>query len=206
MSEVVKPPQAEDLVSVGSRVSWGAIFAGALLALALYVLLTVLGAAVGLSVNDRVEPSKLRMAAVLWTVVTVSAALFVGGLVTSLFTVGENPVEALICGIIMWALFFGLLLGLSAAGVRAGGSLVSWAHAGGGWEEAARNAGVPADQIDQWRRRAGETASSQALQETATRLAWYTFVGSWISMLAAALGAWVGAGPTFRIVAVRAPL
>jgi hypothetical protein len=213
VAETVRTPQAEDLVSVGSRISWGAIFAGALLALALYFLLTVLGGAVGLTVNERVEPSKLRLAAVLWTVVTISAALFVGGLVTSLFTVGENPREAVIYGIIMWALLFGMLLALGAAGVRAGSSMVAWAQAGrpeaaAGWEDAARNAGVPAEQIEQWRKTArdrtgGEPVSEAALQETATRLAWYTFGGTWLSMLAAALGAWIGAGPTFRVVAVR---
>jgi hypothetical protein len=83
MTEAVGPPQAEDLVSVGSRVSWGAIFAGALLALALYSLFAVLGAAVGLTVDARVEPAQLRLAAVLWAIVTAGAALFVGGLVAS---------------------------------------------------------------------------------------------------------------------------
>lgn len=217
MAGAVTTARAEDLVSVGSRISWGAIFAGALLALALYFLFTVLGGAVGLTVNERVDPSKLRLAAVLWTAATISVALFVGGLVTSLFTVGENPREAVIYGIIMWALLFSMLLALSAAGVRAGSSMVAWARVGradaaAGWEDAARSAGVPAEQIEQWRKAARERAGGEApgneaaLQETATRLAWYTFGGIWLSMLAAALGAWVGAGPTFRVVEVRAPL
>jgi hypothetical protein len=218
MAEAVTTPRAEDLVSVGSRISWGAIFAGALLALGLYFLFTVLGGAVGLTVNERVEPANLRLAAILWTIVTISAALFVGGLVTSLFTVGENPVEAMVYGIIMWALLFAMLLGLGAVGVRAGfSSLVTWAQAGrpgavADWEAAARTAGVPPEQLDQWRKVArdraagGTTVSETALQETATRLGWYTFAGTWISMLAAALGAWIGAGPTFRVVTVRAPV
>src|SRR6185295_16806050 len=106
-------------------------------------------------------------------------------------------------------------LGLSAAGVRAGSSMVAWAQVGrpdtAGWEDAARNAGVPAEQIEQWRKAARERAGGEApvneaaLQETA-RLAWYTFGGTWLSMLAAASGAWIGAGPTFRVVEVRAPL
>src|SRR5919108_422939 len=82
-------PRAEDVVSVGTRVSWAAIFAGAVLALAIYFLLAILGGAVGVSVSDRVDPSKLRTGALIWAIVTTCAALFVGGVVTSQFTVGE---------------------------------------------------------------------------------------------------------------------
>ena len=46
---------AEDLVPVRSRISWGAIVAGSVLALALYFLLTLLGGAVGLSVSDKFD-------------------------------------------------------------------------------------------------------------------------------------------------------
>jgi hypothetical protein len=46
--------RAEDVLPVRSRISWGAIFAGAMVALSLYFLLTMLGAALGLSVGDRI--------------------------------------------------------------------------------------------------------------------------------------------------------
>ena len=39
-------PSVRNLVSVGTRVSWGAIFAGAILALAISLLCATLGAAV----------------------------------------------------------------------------------------------------------------------------------------------------------------
>ena len=74
------PLRAEDVMSVGTRVSWGAIVAGAVLALALFFLLTLLGSAVGVSLTDRVEAGNLRTAAVVWTIVTTCAAVFVGGL------------------------------------------------------------------------------------------------------------------------------
>jgi len=45
----------EDLAGVRSRVSWQAILAGAALALALYFLLTLLGAAIGLSIRDTAD-------------------------------------------------------------------------------------------------------------------------------------------------------
>jgi hypothetical protein len=185
-----------------------------MLALGLYFLLTILGAAVGLSISDRVNPGSLQTGAVVWACLVTCVALFVGGLVTSLFTVGENKVEAVLYGVIMWALLFALLLALGAAGVRGGFnamvSVASTGHAASSqnWERGAREAGVPADLIEDWRRRLGGGAAKagpdpqqqQAIADAATRVAWYTFAGMWVSMLAAAAGALVGAGPTFRLV------
>src|SRR5258705_397064 len=47
MNDPMAAPRAEDLLSVGTRIRWGAILAGAMLALALYFLLTILGGAGG---------------------------------------------------------------------------------------------------------------------------------------------------------------
>jgi hypothetical protein len=185
-----------------------------MLALGLYFLLTILGAAVGLSISDRVNPASLQTGAVVWACLITCVALFVGSLVTSLFTVGENKVEAVLYGVIMWALLFALLLVLGAAGIRGGfNAMVSLANTGPtassqSWETGARDAGVPADLIEDWRRRLGAGAAKtipdpqqqQAMADGATRLAWFTFAGIWVSMLAAAAGALVGAGPTFRLV------
>ena len=46
-----------------STVSWPAILAGAVLALAICFLLAILGGAVGVSVKDRVDPNKLQTGA-----------------------------------------------------------------------------------------------------------------------------------------------
>jgi hypothetical protein len=208
-------PRAEDLFSVGSRISWGAILAGAFVALAIYFLLGVLGGAVGVSVSDRVTVSKLETGAIIWTIVAVSGALFAGGLVTTQFTVGENKVEAVLYGIIMWGFLVGMLLALGAAGMRGGFNamvrLTETPATVESWDAAARNAGIPADQVEELRRRnqgtlekkSGQTeAEQQATTDALKRLSWFIFGGTWISMLAAALGAWVGAGPTFRLVTV----
>jgi hypothetical protein len=219
MADHVSTPHAEDLVSVGTRVSWGAIAGGALVAFAIYFMLTILGAAVGLTVSDRVKPTSLQTAAVAWGILTLSAALFVGGLMTSLFTVGENKVEAVFYGVIMWAFLLGLLIVLGAVGIQSGfKGMVALTNFDPSmpvtsWEGGAKEAGVPAEVIADWRRKTGaadkltgkaeEPGDHKEMMQAATRVAWYTFGGIWISMLAAALGAWLGAGPTFRIVAVR---
>jgi hypothetical protein len=168
--------QAEDLVSVGSRISWGAIFAGSVLALGMYMLLSVLGGAVGLTLRDRVTEDNLKASVIVWTIIIACVSLFTGGVVTSCFTVGENKIEAVIYGILMWALTFAIVIALSAGGVHTGyGNLL----------------------------RMPDIATTPSEAELATRVSWYAFGGTWISMLAAALGGLVGAGPTFRVIPIR---
>jgi hypothetical protein len=213
--------RAEDVLPVRSRVSWGAIFAGAMVALALYFLLTLLGAALGFSVGDRVRPQTLGTAAAVWAIVVTMLSLFVGGYVTSQCSVGENRFEAALYGVILWGVLFSMLLWLMASGVRAGfNALVGMAHAtqvvtgdaaGRGWEETARRAGVSQEQIDQLkknlpstdqaRRTAEDPDNQQAAAEAATRVTWWAFLGTLMSMLASVVGSYVGAGPTFRLVA-----
>ena len=78
------------------------------------------------------------------------------------------------------------------------------------WELAARRAGIPADRIEELRNSTSGTEKKDNTQaptavQGANRLAWYAFAGTWLSMFAAALGALVGAGPTFRLATVAVP-
>jgi hypothetical protein len=213
MTEMATSPRVQDVASVGTRVSWGAILAGSILSLALYVLLSILGAAVGLTISERVSASNLRITAIGWAIFVICVSLFVGGIVTSAFTVGENKTESVIYGIVMWGLTLVLVLGLGAVGVQTGlNALIRMRElaepdATESWSAAARSAGVPADQVDEWRRKLmpnrGGATDQPADREAAMRLAWYAFGGIWGSMIAAALGGLVGAGPTFRLVVVR---
>jgi hypothetical protein len=208
--------RAEDLMPVRSRVSWGAILAGAMVALALYFLLTLLGAAVGLSVGGRVGPENIGSGAAVWAIVSTLLALFVGGYVTSQCTVGENKGEAVLYGVILWGVLFGMLLWLTATGVRSGfHAMVGVASAGeaasGDWEASARRAGVPQESVDAWRRQAADAPDAarraaedpqnrQAAAQAATRVAWWALVGTLLSMVASVAGAYVGAGPTLRLM------
>ena len=177
---------ADDLLPVRSRVSWGAILAGAVLALALYFLLTLLGAAIGLSVGDETDASTLGTGAAVWAVLVTALCLFAGGYAASHFTVGENKAEAAVYGLLVWAVVFAMLLWLMASGVRAGfGAMVGVATAGGAAvgsvadavptdalsgdalsgisaadvESFAREAGVDQAQIDRMKRSADDFAA-----------------------------------------------
>jgi hypothetical protein len=212
--------RAEDLVPVSSRISWGPIFAGSAVAFTLFFLLALLGGALGLSVSGEVRGDNIATGAAVWAIVTTALSLFVGGFITSQFTVGENKLEALVYGLIMWAVVFAAMLWLMASGVKAGfNAMVGVATVGSpaasqvNWEEEAKKQGVSHDQINEWRKKANEAPdrarttvqdpqNQQAARDAATTASWWAFGGVFLSMLTAALGALVGAGPSFRLVEI----
>lgn len=217
--------QAEDLLPVRSRISWGAILGGAVLALSLYFLLTLLGAAMGLSISGSVNAQSMKVGAAIYAVIVTAICLYIGGCYASRLTVGENGIEGATYGVLVWAVVFGSLMLLMAIGVRSGfNAMVGLATAQQvvatdpntpNWEEMARRAGVPQDRILDWKQQAQDAPATarqamedpqnqQAAIEATTRVTWFTFVGAWLSMMTAAAGGYVGAGPTFRLAGLIA--
>src|SRR5205823_5438107 len=150
------PIRTEDVLPVRSRISWGAVFAGLFTALAVTVLMSVLGMALGLTWSEHTSRTDyVASGAAIWAAITGLVALFAGGLVTSLFTAGENRAEAVLYGVVLWGLMFACVAGISATTARATvsgvlGTANVVTNAGvGDWEQAARNAGVSQDQINQ---------------------------------------------------------
>ncbi len=147
-----EPVTSEPLYRDAARVSWGAIIAGLVVALGAWVLLTILGLAVGLSSVDPSHPASLRtggMVSGIWSLVVAFVALLIGGLVSAR-TAGivTRPTGA-IHGLVLWALatiaslwLAGLVVrgvvtaaaGLGADVVGAAGSVASTATKGGGLE------------------------------------------------------------------------
>jgi uncharacterized membrane protein len=214
MDQTSTSMRVEDFTSVGTRVSWSAILAGTFVAVGMYFLLASLGAAVGLSISDHTSASTLQTSSIVWAFVISIAALFVGGLTTSVYTVGENKIEGVVSAIVTWALVFTLMLAFTSMGLRAGFTAMSNLAAARNtqnWEASARAAGVTDQQLAEWRRNPAVTAGpspeeQQAALNAAKRVGWYVFAGTWVSMLAAAIGGYVGAGTAFRIVTVRRPV
>jgi len=206
----------EDVASVGSRVSWQAILAGSVIAVAIHLLLTLFAAAIGLSLTHGYDQSDSQTWARFWAAVVaavfcICVALFCGGWVTSLMTVGETRREAVIHGILMWSVASFLMIGLLGLGFRAGyQGLMAAAYQDGrasSWDVAAQAAGVPPEIIAEGRRKASEVASDP---EQARRLAaaatWATLAGLLLSLGTSVFGALSGAGPQFQLLAVRTPI
>lgn len=215
MARNTTTPRVEDLLPVKSRVSWAAILAGAVVALAVLTLLGLLAAAIGLSVADRVRFDTFSTWSALAALFGLVVALFVGGFITTQLAVGENKVEAATHGIIMWGVVTALVLGLGTLGAKVGfsdivgmalGNDARAAAAAGDWETLAKKANVSQEDIDAIRAKVtGSSTDPNAPVERAqaANAAWWAFGGTLLSILAAVGGALVGAGPTFQLIPIR---
>ncbi|WP_434346074.1 hypothetical protein ACN6A1_30525 [Myxococcus virescens] len=143
------------------KLSWGAIFGGAFVALALWLLLNSLGLALGLSAVDPNNPGSVRAASIgtgIWSAITPLIALFCGGFVAARSAGRLDKGGGALHGAVMWGLttlvgtaLLGMLLSsVVGTALRAGGavmgatgSAVAGAASGGG--QAAQAFGLDAN-------------------------------------------------------------
>jgi hypothetical protein len=112
------------LPAVLKRTSWGAVLAGAVVAIGLQMILSVIGIAVGATATTLTQPDdQLRQgfpaAAGIWWLVTGTLSLFVGGCVVGRFAGMTRSPDVLLHGLVMWGVtaLFGLLAVSSSAGM-----------------------------------------------------------------------------------------
>jgi hypothetical protein len=112
--------------SFGSQISWSAILAGLVVALALDMAFNTLGIGIGaasIDAFDRNNPTKnVPMILLVWMFVSGLAALFIGGAISGALA-GVTPSDGAIHGVIAWALaaVVTLFLGMTSAGYAIGG-------------------------------------------------------------------------------------
>jgi len=201
--------ETQDVVSVGSRVSWGAVFAGAVVALTLTVFLSVLGAALGLTVlhDTNTRADHIATGAGIWTIASLLIALFIGGMVTSRTTVGEKKGEAMMYGVLLWAASLAMMAAIAAAGqtayfgfgnymTRAGQTMSQPQFQQSINADAARQAGMnfTQEQLNRYNE-LRNAAQQQVNDRSPVAAAWWAFAGIGFSLFAAIAGALVGAGP-----------
>lgn len=208
-------PAVEDVMGVKSRVSWAAILGGAVVTLASYLVLTFFSAALGLSLTDmNVSDRALLIGSVIVAVVVMAGSLFLGGWVSTQLSVGENTREAVIYGVLTWAVVTAITLALLGMGVRAGymammgTTLVAQNSQQRSWEDMARDAGVRQEEINNLRTNAdpnriqaaaNDPANQERARETSAIAAWSLLGGTLLSIGAAVGGALVGRGSQFRL-------
>ena len=202
-----EPVRLQDVVSVGSRVSWGALLAGVVVALTIYVSLGTLGVAIGLSTAGlrNVDGGVLALATVIWAAISLLVSLFLGGFVTSRSTVGERKDEAMIYGVLLWGTLFLCVVALSGMGLRLGvggmfpqiaGEVTSTGT--GLTDTELTDAGLSAAQIEDLR-----AIQNRGGEVRATSAAWWTFATLIVSMIASIIGSLVGAGPHLSLEDLR---
>lgn len=143
------------------RISWGAILAGGLVAVAVGTMLNILGLAVGATTLDLARPgaspgaSTLGLAGGIWLLVANLIGLGVGGWVAARLSGTADDTDGELHGLAVWATGFlvsALLVGnvvMGAANLAAGGAGAVLGGAGQAVGEAARalapRLGVPTD-------------------------------------------------------------
>jgi fatty acid desaturase len=214
--------KVHDLMSVGKRVSWSALLAGVVVAIAVYATLMMLAVAIGVTTRERIAdmPEQAAIVAAIIALVSAWAALFLGGMVASRVTVGEDKLEAIIYGVLLWgAVFvFSIIGGASMANTAVIGSGL-WAQTEPAKEayregkqalKEAQNAppgnAQPDTQKSETKKKLDEIQG--ATRETLDRLnptavAWLTFLAMILSICAAVGGAIVGAGPELVVQQLR---
>jgi len=112
------------------RVSWGAIFAGALVTMAVFLTLQILGAGIGASALDltgsRITSGRsLGIGAAIWWFITGLISLFIGGWIAGRLGWRLDRLERALHGLTVWSLFYVamFLLTLTALGALVGGGV-----------------------------------------------------------------------------------
>lgn len=185
------------------RTSWGAILAGAVSAIGLQALLTVLGAAIGVTAYGGAGDSAegVSMFAGIWWLITGTVSLLIGGVVVGrMITIPRNP-ELVVHGFTMWGLtaIFGFMFLWSSAGMV--GSVgaqsidrnapMESVNEALGTDVVVQSGGDGQGDVEA----GGETVTAAEAQDAATAAAWWTLVALLLGVGAAIGGTYVGAAP-----------
>jgi hypothetical protein len=114
------------LQAEGKKVSWGGIFGGVLVAVGVLLLLAALGVAVGISAAEpgQTDASTLGTGAGIWAALSLLAALFVGGMVSTRIGAISDRTTGFFEGVLVWVVSILLMGYLATSGITmlAGGA------------------------------------------------------------------------------------
>jgi len=198
-----------------------------MVALTIYVLLAVLGVALGIEAAVRGAGDELGAGTAIYTIVSLLLAMFFGGWTTSRMAVGENRTEAVLYGLILWGVLFLGMIWLLSAGIRTGFGAVVGAASGVYTTDEGR---VDVDRVAEDMKRAGadqatvdkyrsyyervkndptaagavgrEVGGNPGAQQAARQAAWWMLAGVVVSLAAVILGSLTGAGEVLQPVPI----
>lgn len=115
---VEESPITRSLLPVRNRVQWGPIVAGVVGAITAFLLLTILGIALGASVLDPANTAgEISQWAAVWGAITAVLAFFVGGWIAARSSAVDGTFAALMNGLMVGATGLLLIIWLSATGL-----------------------------------------------------------------------------------------
>lgn len=188
---VAEYPVSTSATEYHDRVRWGPIIAGLVVALSTQLVLSGIGAAIGLSTiansgAPRSNAGDVGSAVGIWSIISLFIALFIGGWVTSRACGNINRSTALLNGAILWATTLAISAWLLSTGVS------------GAFGIAASNAGEVINQAQQ----SGVTPPINApnisaeearnIAANAAKVGWSFALGSLLGLAASMIGASAG--------------
>jgi ABC-type transport system involved in multi-copper enzyme maturation permease subunit len=187
----------EDVVGVRPRISWGAIFAGAFIAVVALLVMSTIGTAVGLSVTRGRAPQ--GTATLIWAIAFAMVSLFLGGWTSSQCVARETRREAALQGTVLWGVIYFSLILLGYLGVFTSFNIVMGISGPvddlqlppTAIAEIAQALSLSPDQIVLLEELLGDVRTSAELIANA----WWTLAGVVASLFAAVLGSIAGTTP-----------
>jgi hypothetical protein len=179
-------------VEYHDRVRWGPILAGLFTAIASQLVLSALGAAVGLtsianSGAPRSDAGDVGSAVGIWSIVSLLISLFIGGWITTRTAGPMNKSSALLNGAILWATTLAISGWLLTSGVSGAFGIV------------ASNAGAVINEAQQSGANLPNNAPNITAEQTrdfagnAAKVGWSFAIGSLLALASSLFGASVGA-------------
>ncbi len=196
----------ENTLGARNRVQWGPIIAGLVSAIATFLLMTVLGIALGASVLDPANTSgDIGTWAAVWSAISAILSFLIGGWVAAKTAAVDGPFAGLMNGLMAGAAGLILILWLTSSGL---GNLFGTLSSNIGdianlGQDVAQQEGITATdvqdevstQVDDVQAQAEEVVGdldSESTFDNIRNSAFGTFLGLLLPLIAAALGGYLG--------------
>lgn len=196
--ETAAPPAVVNpVVEYHDRVRWGPIFAGIVVSIAAQLVLSALGASIGLTAGATGTSAGAVGAGVgIWSIISLLVSLFLGGWVMASTCGPMNKKTAMLNGTILWATTLAISAWLLASGVSGtfgvvaanAGSVVDQIQEPGGVSLPNPGAAVPD----------ATTQEAQQYAANAAKAGWSFLFGSLLGLVASLIGSTVGARKPVR--------
>ncbi len=203
-----RPTTPVAVTTYHDRVRWGPIFAGLVIAISTQLILSALGASIGLtniagSGAPRSNIGGVASAVGIWSIISLLISLFLGGWVTSRTSGPINKSTALLNGAVLWATTLAISAWLLSSGVSGAFGIVA-SNAGEFIDQAGVNVPSP-NQVQQGAVRAPNITAQQTrdIASNAATGGWAFTIGSLIGLIASLIGSSVGVRPTRTLTGVQ---
>jgi len=193
INRVADPAATLPVAEYHDLVRWGPIFAGLVTAISSQLVLTALGAAIGLtslanSGTPTADASEVGSAVGIWSIISLFISLFLGGWITARACGPMNRKTALLNGAILWATTLAVSAWLISSGVS-GAFGIAASNAGEIINQAGVNVPAPGA-IDAPNVTAQE---AQNIASNSATVGWSFTLGSLLGLAAAMIGSAIGA-------------